>query len=84
MRSDSTTRRQRLHTKESRATAAAENFGVSENLDVGGGMSRKIPDAMGVCDGERLTVVQAERKISDSSSFGNDWMGATQNLTALS
>ena len=72
MMSDSMTRRQRLHTKESRAAAEAENFGVSENTDMGGGMSSIIVDLMGVCDGGSLMVVQAERKISDNSSFGND------------
>jgi hypothetical protein len=39
---------------------------------MGGGMSSIVTGSMGVCDGGLLTVVQAERKISDSSSFGND------------
>jgi len=79
--SDSMTRRQRLHTKESKVAAEAENFGVSENMDMGGGMRSIIADLMGVCDGGSLVVVQAERKISDSSSFGNDWMGVARRQT---
>lgn len=78
------TRRQCLHTNESRVAMEVENFGVSENLDMGGGMSSSIPDPMGVCGGGRLTVVQAERMISDSSSFGNDWMGVIRSWTASS
>ena len=38
IRSDSMTRRQRLHTKESIVALKVENFGVSENLDIGGGI----------------------------------------------
>ena len=80
--SDSTTRRQRLHTKESRVAAEAENLGVSENMDMGGGMRSIIADVVGVCGGGSLVVVQAERKISDSSSFGNDWMGVMRSRMA--
>jgi hypothetical protein len=48
VRSDSMTTRQRLHTKESRAAMKVENFGVSENLDMGGGIYSRIPGFMGV------------------------------------
>ena len=68
-------RRQRLHTEESRVAMEIENFGVSENLDVGGGMASVGQELEGVCCGGCPMVVQAERKMSDSSSFGNDWMG---------
>ena len=76
MRSAIKTRRQRLHTVESVVAIAIECFGVSENLDMGGGMSSTMPGLAGVCVGGGSVVVQAERRISDSSSFGNDWMGA--------
>ena len=75
MGSASMTRRQRLHTEESRVAIGAENLGVSENLDMGGGMSSSMPGFMGVCGGGCSVVVQAERMISDNSSFGNDWIG---------
>ena len=71
--------RQRLHTKESKVAMVVENFGVSENVDVGGGIRSSTLDLAGVCGGGCSVVAQAERKILDNSSFGNDWMGVIKS-----
>ena len=48
MKSESITRHQRLHTKESRVAMKGKNFGVLENLDTGGGISNSMSGLMGV------------------------------------
>ena len=73
------TSRHRLHTKESRVAMDVENFGVSENTDIGGGINSSLPRLAGTCGGGFSIVVQAERRMSDRSSFGNDWIGGINN-----
>src|ERR1700753_2416509 len=64
MRSDSITRRHLLQTRERRVATEVENFGFSENLDEGGGISRSTPGLIGVWCGRCEIAAQVERKMS--------------------